>query len=241
LAASTGLDIRIIALQYRTVPAYVLATAPGTKIAQLGDLAGKRIGFSAGQEQGLFVLQSLAKAGLKREQVTLVRLTSTEFQNALSARQVDVAPISEPQLTTYLNLFGRDGAIALTPDIQATPVTLTASVEVLEDPAKAAAITAYVRAWYAAQVWEYENPDPWIAAYYVRSQHVTADDGKRIIASLGRPAFPKNWDRARRIETDADTFLAAEKVVDKVDIDKLFDTRFEPIGASIVPPSYLAT
>lgn len=239
-AHTTGLDVKVVAFRYRTIPAYTLAISPNGGVKELGDLRGKRIGFSASQEQGLFVLQALKLAGVSRSEVTLVNLRSAEFQNALSSDQIDAAPISEPQLTTYLNQFGRDGAITLRPDIAATPSTITALASSLEDPDKLAAIHAYVRAWYPAVVWAHENRDTWIDTYYVRDQHVTAEDGERILDALGTPAFPEqNWDQAVAIFKEANEFLADEGVVDRLDIENLFDRRFERIPSEIVGSQYL--
>ena len=239
LAASTGLDIKIVAFRYRTIPAYTLVTAPGSDIRRVSDVRGKKIAYSAGQEQGLFVLKVLQQARLSKDQVTLVRLTSGEFQNALASRQVDAAPMAEPLLTTYLNLYGHDGAIVLRPNVQATPLTLTASAEVLKDPEKVLAISTFLKSWYAAAVWEYEHAAAWIDAYYVQNQHVSADDGKRIIADLGKPVFARNWRKARAIQAEAVDFLTAEGVVSNVKADDLFDPRFESLAAASVPSRYL--
>ena len=239
LAASTGLDIKIVGFRYRTIPAYTLTTAPGSDIRRIRDLRGKKIAYSAGQEQGLFVLKVLQQARLGKDQVTLVRLTSGAFQNALASRQVDAAPMADPILTTYLDLYGRDGAIVLRPNVEATPLTITASAEVLKDPDKVAAISTFLKSWYAASVWEYENAASWNDAYYVQNQHVTADDGKRIIAALGKPVFARNWKKARAIQANAIDFLTAEGVVTNVKIDDLFDPRFESLAAASVPARYL--
>lgn len=239
-ALSNGVDVRIVAFRYRTIPAYTLAIAPKGNIRDLGDLKGKKIAFSASQEQGLFVLQAIKLGGLQRSDVTLVNLKSSEFQNALSSNQIDAAPISEPQLTTYLTLFGRDGAIALKPDIPATPTTITALVDSLDDPAKLAAIQAYAHAWYASIVWAHEHRAEWIDGYYVKDQHVSADDGGRIVDALGAPAFAAaSWDKARDIIQQADEFLADEGVVKTLDVETVLDRRFEPIAAQVVPQKYL--
>ena len=45
--------------------------------------------------------------------MTLVELTSAEFKDALSSRQVDVAPLSGPTLVRYLKEYAADGVRAL--------------------------------------------------------------------------------------------------------------------------------
>lgn len=239
VAGSTGLDLKIIGVSYRPPTYYALATAPGSGIRALSDLKGRKIAFSAGQEEGLFVLQLLKQLGLGPDQVTLTRLTIGEFLNALASRQVDAAPMQEPKLTTYITRFAGDGAIALRPSIPATPHYLTVAAETLKDRAKAAAVRRYVAVWYAAGIWAWEHNDAWIDAFYIRSQHVTKADGQRIVDALGRPAIPRNWTRALQMEREADDLLAGEKVVGKLDVATLYDRGFEPIAAKVVPDKYL--
>ena len=77
----------------------------------------------------------------------------------------------------------------------------------LENPAKAAAIRAYVAAWGIAQIWIDQHPKEWIEGYYVKDQGLTAADGQWLVATrVKRPysyvvpagLFPRDvelWDR----------------------------------------------
>lgn len=237
-AAAIGVGARIVAVQERNHPSYVFATAPGSPIRTAADFRGKKIGFSQGQAQGIVVLRALKKAGLRNSDVTLVPLPSTQFLTALQSRQVDVAPLAEPTLTKYLGQYAKDGARGVHTDVVDLLTVLWAPDAVLDDPARAAAVREFIPVWARGQVWAWENPGRWIDRYYVKDQGVTAADGKRIVASLGRPVFTTRWDRAIAWEQETADLMAAGGFVPRQDVTKLFDRRFERIAAAAVPAAY---
>jgi sulfonate transport system substrate-binding protein len=106
-ATWTGLDVKIVASQYRVdavnFPLYELGIAPGAGIKELSDLRGKKIAYSPGQAQGALVLRILEKAGLKQSDVKLVELPSTGdvYPTALAAKQVDAAPLGGVAIKRY--------------------------------------------------------------------------------------------------------------------------------------------
>lgn len=79
-ATWTGLKVKIIAAKFRKDPVahpiYQLGIAPGVEVKTLADLRGKRIAFSPGQAQGALVLRVLQAAGLKKQDVNLIKLPS---------------------------------------------------------------------------------------------------------------------------------------------------------------------
>jgi len=237
-AQAINVGTKIVAVQTRQKPLYTLATAPGSGLAGVGDLRGKKIGFSQGQAQGLVVLRVLKQQGLTAKDVTLVKLTSNQFLVALQSKQIDVAPLAEPVTTKYLGQYAKDGAI----EIPVTAVDLLsilwAPTEVLADAGKAAAIRAFIPFWARSLVWAYENPDPWIDAYYVKDQAVTAADGKRIVAAQDKPVFPRNWDRAQAWEQESADLLVAGGFIQPIKAEDLFDRRFQTIAADSVAPQY---
>ena len=237
-ARAIGLDTRIVAVQYQERPLYHFATAPGTNIRRVRDFRGRRIAFSQGQAQGAVVLRALAEVGLGARDVQLVELTSPQFLTALQSRQVDVAPLSEPALTRYLDRFRRDGARLVRTDVVDLLSVLWAPGAVLRDEAKAAAVRSFLPFWVRGTVWEYEHPERWNTVYYVRDQEVSAADGRRIAASLGAPAFPRSWEKAIAWEQDTADLLAENGFVPRVRAEDLFDRRFEPIAAQSAPAAY---
>ncbi|MCX4722916.1 ABC transporter substrate-binding protein [Streptomyces sp. NBC_01020] len=237
-AAAIGVGARIVAVQERNHPLYVFATAPGSSIRRTGDFRGRKIGFSQGQAQGVVVLRALQKAGLRNSDVTLVALPSTQFLTALQSGQVDVAPLAEPTLTKYLGQYAKDGARGVHTDVVDLLTVLWAPDEVLDDRAKAAAVRDFIPLWARGQVWAWEHPGQWIDRYYVKDQGVTAADGRRIVASLARPVFTTNWDRAIAWEQETADLMASGGFVPRQDVTKLFDRRFERLAAEAVPAAY---
>jgi sulfonate transport system substrate-binding protein len=114
-----GLDSKIVAIDITRGPTSLFATKPGSDIRTVEDFKGRRLAFSQGQAQGVVLLRALKRAGLKYDEVDLVPLTSNRFLTALQSGQVDVAPLADQQ----------------------------APVSVLNDPAKAAAVAAYIPQW----------------------------------------------------------------------------------------------
>ncbi|MFD0424531.1 ABC transporter substrate-binding protein [Streptomyces parvus] len=240
-AKAIGVDTKIVAVQVRPRPIYTFATAPGSDIASVADFRGKKIGFSQGQAQGVVVLRALKKAGLKNSDVELVALPSTQFLTALQSKQVDVAPLGEPTLTKYLDQYGKDGATGIKTDVVDLLTVLWAPVEVLDDPAKAAAVRSFVPLWAKGLVWAWENSDEWIDTYYVKDQGVSEADGRRIVSSLHQPQFPVSWDKAIAWEQETADLMAEGGFVPKQDVADLFDRRFESLAAESVPAKYRET
>ncbi|WP_406090923.1 ABC transporter substrate-binding protein [Streptomyces sp. NBC_01013] len=240
-AHAIGVGAKIVAVQVRNRPSYVFATAPGSDITSVAGFRGKKIGFSQGQAQGVVVLRALKQAGLANDDVELVALPSTQFLTALQSKQVDVAPLGEPTVTKYLAQYGKDGARGLKTDVVDLLTVLWAPNEVLNDPAKAAAVRSFVPLWARGLTWAWENTDEWIDTYYVKDQGVSADDGKRIVASLHKPQFPANWDKAIAWEQETADLMAEGGFVPKQDVAGLFDRRFEGLAAKAVAARYRET
>ena len=237
-ARAIGYDAKIVAVQTKKVPQYTYATAPGSVIAGLGDLRGRKIGFSQGQAQGLVVLRTLKEQGLTPKDVRLVPLSSTKFLVALQSRQIDIAPLAEPSLTKYVGEYGKDGARAVPMTAVDYLTILWAPSEVLADDRKLAAVRAFIPFWAKSKVWAYENKDSWIDAYYVKDQGVTAADGKRILATEDKPAFPTNWDKAQAWQQESADLLAEGGYIKPIKAADLFDRRFQSIAADSVPAAY---
>ncbi|MGQ4414472.1 ABC transporter substrate-binding protein, partial [Streptomyces sp. SAS_269] len=233
-----GFDAKIVAINVTRKPNYLFATKPGSDIRTAEDFRGRKLAFSQGQAQGVVLLRALKKAGLKYDQVTLVPLTSNQFLTALQSGQVDVAPLGNSQAPAYLKQYGSRGARVIKTDVVDLLNLLWAPRSVLADPAKAAAVAAYIPHWSKGQVWQYEHPDVWDEEFYVKTQNLTLDQAKSITALANKPLFPPSWDEAIRWEQETADLLAEGGFVKKFDVSSLFDHRFEAIAARAVPAEY---
>lgn len=233
-----GFDAKIVAINITRKPNYVFATKPGSDIRSVGDFKGKKLAFSQGQAQGVVLLRALKKAGLKYDEVELVPLTSNQFLTALQSGQVDIAPLGNTQAPAYLAQYEAKGARTITTDVVDLLNLLWAPVSVLNDPAKAAAVAAYIPHWAKGQVWAYENPDIWNEEFYVKTQNLTLAQAKSISELANKPLFPPSWAEAIKWEQETADLLAEGGFVKKFDVGSLFDHRFEGIAAKSVPAEY---
>jgi sulfonate transport system substrate-binding protein len=245
-AVWVGLPVKIIAFRQRRDPlrhpAFVLALAPKAGIRTLADLRGKRIAFSPSQVQGQIVLQTLKAAGLGKDDVKLVELPSSiggdVYTSALASNLVDVAPIGSGIVAQrYLRKFGHDEAKILNhADFRDDAVFAYVPVEVLENPAKAAALKQFVRWWGRAQAWQKAHPDELAKGYYVGDQGLSLADARLIIAAAGDIEVPGAWDQAVAYQQAAVDLMAPEMDKPRFDAASLFDRRFETIAADAFAP-----
>jgi sulfonate transport system substrate-binding protein len=229
----TGTDVRIVAAR-ETVdpmehPTYELGIAPGVDVKTIEDLKGKKIAYSPGQAQGALVLNVLREAGLTQDDVELVEMQSVDdaFSVALAGKQVDVAPLGQSLVKTYLAKYEQDGATTIAPGVRDDAWTLYAPTTVLEDADKAAAIKDYVGVWAEAQQWISDHPDEFAQAYYVDHEGLAPEDAQYVVDALGQFIVPTDWDEfiARHQQT-VDT-LVKEQDQEPLDVETLYDRRFE--------------
>ncbi|MEV2235591.1 ABC transporter substrate-binding protein [Streptomyces phaeochromogenes] len=233
-----GFDAKIVAINVTRKPNYLFATKPGSDIQDVQGFKGKKLAFSQGQAQGVVLLRALKEAGLAYDDVDLVPLTSNQFLTALQAGQVDIAPLANAQSPAYLKQYGSKGAHAITTDVVDLLNLLWAPTSVLADPAKAAAVAAYIPRWAKGAVWAFEHPDAWNEEFYVKTQNLTLAQARSITELANKPLFPPSWDEAVKWEQETADLLAEGGFVKAFKVDSLFDRRFEGIAAKSVPAEY---
>ncbi|WP_105975284.1 ABC transporter substrate-binding protein [Streptomyces geranii] len=233
-----GYDAKIVAINVTRKPNYLFATKPGSDIRSVADFKGRKLAFSQGQAQGVVLLRALKEAGLAYDDVDLVPLTSNQFLTALQSGQVDIAPLGNSQAPAYLQQYEAKGARTIATDVVDLLNLLWAPAAVLNDPAKAAAVAAYIPYWAKGQVWAYENPDSWNEEFYVKTQNLTLPQAQAITALANKPLFPPSWDEAIKWEQETADLLAEGGFVKKFDVGSLFDHRFEGIAAKSVSAEY---
>lgn len=234
----TGTDVKIVAaretLDPLQHPTYELGVAPGVDVRRLADLRGKKIAYSPGQAQGAVVLRVLQEAGLSQDDVELVEMASVDdvYVNALGSGQVEVAPLGQSLVAPYLAKYEQDGGTTLAPGVRDDAWTLYAPTEVIEDAHKAAALKKYVAIWARATEWIAEHPDEFAQGFYVEHEGLPLDDARAIVEALGTFAVPADWsDTIARHQQTAD-LLAQEQDRDPLDLDDLYDRRFEQVIAT---------
>ncbi|SNS67042.1 ABC transporter substrate-binding protein [Rhodococcoides kyotonense] len=235
-ALIAGQDVPIIHSTQSNPDNTRLAVAADRDITTLADLKGKKIAYAEGTAQQAIVLRALAKAGLSTEDVELTRLQLSEFPDAIRTGQVDVAPLNEPNLTRFLNNPGT--TVIDTSESGGTSTGLSylyARSEAIQDPAKAAALQAYITAFTRAVQWSNDNPEQWLQSYYVENQGLTPEDGQRIVDSLGPYVFPTLDDAlVQRQQDTIDVIDDAGELPKSVEASDGFDLRFADVGTTTV-------
>jgi sulfonate transport system substrate-binding protein len=234
-----GIPVKMIAVKFRedpqNHPAFELALAPKAGIHSLKDLRGKRIAYSPGQVQGEIVLRALESQGLGPKDVTLVELPSPSadiYVNALAGGLIDVAPIGAgAALKRYLDRFGKDGARAIHSGFRDDFVTMYVREETLGDPAKAAALAAYVKVWGRAQAWINSHPDEWARVYYEANQGLSPGDARYVVQANGKAEVPRDWSQAIARQQGSIDLMARATGREPFLAARLFDRRFETLSA----------
>ena len=239
-ATWVGIPVKIIAVRLRqdplNHPLYELGIAPKSGIQSLADLRGKRIAFSPGQVQGEVVLRTLAAEGLTPKDVKLVELPSTGgdvYVGALAGGLVDVAPLGVgTQVKHYLEKYAADGARVLPHAPFRDDLTvLYVRQETLRDPAKAAALKAYVALWARAAEWMRAHPDEFADLYYVKDQGLSQADARYVVSAGGEPDIPRDWTAAVGMEQTAADVMAHQTGRRPLAAESLFDRRFTSVAA----------
>jgi sulfonate transport system substrate-binding protein len=232
-AQAAGERIPIVASVQQSGPAYDIALRPGLKLARLDEFRGRSIGYGEGTARQPFVLNALKLAGLTRRDVTLVPLRAADFPDAVRSGQIDIAPLNEPHFSRYLADYADRGANALpaaeTARVPSGPSYLYASEAALRDPAKTAAIADFVAHWIAALRWSKAHSDAWVDAYYVKDQHLSAPDGRKIEDAAGTLSFPRLATLVATQQTIADLIYEAGDLPKKLDAREEFDFRFDQV------------
>jgi len=243
-AVWVGIPVKMVAVRLRADPhehpLFELGISPKAQIASLADLRGKKIAYSPGQVQGEVVLRTLAAQGLTTKDVTLVELPSTGdvYPNALVSGLVDVAPLGAGVATKrYLDNYGKDGAKVLRhPPFRDDLTNLYVREEILRDPAKAAALRAYVKLWARAVEWTRTHKQEWAQIYYVKDQGLSPEDAEFVVKAAGEAVIPRDWTEAIGLQQASIDLLAKEGGQKPFDAAQLFDRRFETIAADAIGP-----
>jgi sulfonate transport system substrate-binding protein len=236
-AKFTGLDIKIVAVHFRDQPTFKLALAPGAKVDSIADFPGKRIAYAPGQAQGALLLRVLEQHAIKLDQVNLIELSGSEFKDALASNQVDIAPLSGPNLRRYLKEQQAAGAHAIPHGTQDSLSFLYVRTAVLEDPAKAAALRAYVQLRGRAQLWASNNSEAWRKFYYVGDQSLSEDDARAALEADLSPRHPRDWREAIALTQETINLVSRASGRKPFEAREIFDLRYQEPAADIASAS----
>jgi sulfonate transport system substrate-binding protein len=227
-AAAAGENIAIVGALRANPLGAALLVPKGSPIHSVAQLRGKKIAVAEGSSADFHLLAVLKQAGLTPKDVTLEYLQPTQALPAFASGHVDAWDIWSPYIE---QVTAQDGARIL---VNGTPIGDTYSFEVasrasLADPAKAAAIRAYINLLNRAHAWADTHQAAWAAVWAKATGlpdsimiNAAADD-----TSTAVPITPAVVGSEQQI---ADDFSAAGLIPAHVDFAKFSVTTFNDLA-----------
>ncbi|CAN5398687.1 NrtA/SsuA/CpmA family ABC transporter substrate-binding protein [soil metagenome] len=154
-AAMAGQPIAFLARMEYSDLKTVVASKAGIK--SKADLKGKKIAFTAGTGSEVYTSALLGKAGLKKEDVTLVNLRPQEMLPALLAGSIDAFDTWEPHIANAKKVMGADVAEIDTKGIYSETFNIVVMKDYLEKNGQL--LENFLAAMIDAETWMKANPE----------------------------------------------------------------------------------
>ncbi|WP_435169090.1 ABC transporter substrate-binding protein [Falsirhodobacter sp. 1013] len=229
-ARASGTLLPIVATVHREISEYRLVARSGITIGTLADLKGKRVSYIEGSGRQAYLIEALNRAGLTLEDVEPVPLRIADLPDAIRTKAVDVAVLQEPHVTRLKAQVGAT-TVADPEERRLLPGTwyIYARPEALADPAKKAAIGAFLTATIKAGTWSNENREAWGEHYYADFQRIPDEDTAAILASQSPMEFQTSAEAIPHHQRLIDILAGAGELPETLDAKGSFTSEFDPI------------
>jgi sulfonate transport system substrate-binding protein len=230
IAVDSGVtDLVTVGLQANpgTSGGYFLVARPNSGITKIEDLRGKRVAYPPGSGRHMITAALLKQHGLNlKHDVQPVELAGSEVVPTFAAGAVDAAIVLGNQ---YYQL-GEPPILGDGTGINTGIQSVIVRRDILDDPAKVAAIGDYVGRAVAANNWKDSHVDQWIDEYYVKQQGITFDQGKKLYEEDGLAAYyPIDGASTGLFQKVADGLYDTGTTKTHVDIKPYVDGRYNDI------------
>jgi len=230
IAVDSGVtDLVTIGLQANpgTSGGYFLVAKPNSGVTKIEDLRGRRVAYPPGSGRHMITAALLKRHGLDlKHDVQPVELAGAEVVPTFAAGAVDAAIVLGNQ---YYQL-GEPPILGDGTGINTGIQSLIVRKDVLDDPAKAAAIGDYLGRAIAANNWKDSHADEWINEYYVKQQGITYDQGKKLYEEDGVASYyPIDADSTALFQSVADGLYDTGTTKTHVDLRPYVDGRYNDI------------
>ncbi|MDG4667055.1 PhnD/SsuA/transferrin family substrate-binding protein [Mycobacterium sp. 236(2023)] len=230
IAVDSGVtDLVTIGLQANpgTSGGYYLVARPGSGVERIEDLRGRRVAYPPGSGRHMVTAALLKQQGLDlKTDVQPVELAGAEVVPTFAAGAVDAAIVLGNQ---YYQL-GEPPILGDGTGINTGIQTLIVRKDILDDPAKNAAIGDYVGRATAANNWKDTHADEWIQEYYVKQQGITAEQGRKLYEEDGIASYyPIDAESTELFQTVADGLYDTGTTKTHVDIAPYVEGRYNAI------------
>lgn len=232
-ARASGTLLPIVATFTREVAQYRLTSRPGLTIDRLSELKGRKLSYVEGSGRQVFLIEALNRGGVRLDEVDLVPLRVADLPDAIRSGAVDVAVLQEPHVTRLVNQIGA-APVRDPEERRLLPSTsyFYARPEVLADPAKSAAIGAFIAAFVRAGKWSNAHPEDWGKFYYTDFQRISPEDTRVILASQSPLVFQTSAQAIPHHQKLIDILHQAGALKERFDAAGSFVATFDPVIAA---------
>jgi sulfonate transport system substrate-binding protein len=230
IAVDSGVsDLVTIGLQANpgTSGGYYLVARPNSGITTIEQLRGKKVAYPPGSGRHMITAALLKQHGLDlKTDAQPVELAGAEVVPTFAAGAVDAAIVLGNQ---YYQL-GEPPILGDGRGINTGIQSLIVRKDILDDPAKAAAIGDYLGRAIAANNWKDTHADEWINAYYVDQQGITYEQGKKLYEEDGLASYyPIDAESTALFQKVADGLFDTGTIKTHVDLKPYVDGRYNDI------------
>lgn len=222
--ANGGLDLKAVAEGAMPATLLKLIAQKGSGITTIADLRGKSVAVTEGSGAYAFLARALAKAGLSLSDVKLVNLTPPEATAAFDSGKVDAWASWEPYSSQAIVTRGArilttgEGLWNLQYFMVATPQTLA-------NPAKAAAIAAWITQYTRSASTLSGNLAAWTEVYE-KAQGLTPQVAKLAAPEQVLQFAPITAATIKHFAADEKFFLQIGAVTKTFDANTVLDPVF---------------
>lgn len=229
-ARASGTLLPIVATFTRPLAEYRLTSRPGLVVEKLAELKGKRVSYVEGSGRQAFLIEALNRAGLTLGDVERVNLRVADLPDAIRTGAVDVAVLQEPFVTRLTRQVGA-AQVRDPEERRLLPSTsyIYARPEALADPAKSAAIEAFLAAFVRAGLWSNANREAWGRHYYTDVQGLPPEDAVAILAAQAPLAFQTSAEAIPHHQRLIDILYDAGSLPERFDAAGSFVGTFDPV------------
>jgi len=223
MAASGGVDLKIIATNVGDGAANGLIVPADSPLRSVKDLAGKTVVVSSarGSISQHLLYEALKEAGVPQTAVSIRFVLPTDASAAFNAGQIAAWATFDP----YLGIAEQHGARLLR-DSKGLTTSLsfvTATGSSLQDPQKRLAIADFARRLAKARAWGIAHPADYNQVYSTLTR-LSPTEAKVITSRIShgiRPVTPEDIAKVQRV---ADLFSSLAILPNKVDVQAITDS-----------------
>jgi len=225
-AGTANPRFRQIAVEHGDVNNQAVLVPKGSKINELADLKGKRVGYVRATTSQYFLIRMLESVGLSWSDITAVPLGVSDGASAFSNGSLDAWAIYGFPIQRAIAL---DGARILKTALGflSGNYLVSANIDTLADPKKVALVQDFLGLVRKAYAWSAQNPDAWAAivadAIAVPKAYVLDSFHRKSAPYTLQPVTPAAVASQQGV---ADVFARAGLLPKAVQVAPLWDNRF---------------